>query len=57
MQIEIDDSEKDKTIFASHHGLKRLLKIPFGAKSAPSSIQGAMPIILSTAKLQFALVY
>ncbi|CDF37529.1 unnamed protein product [Chondrus crispus] len=45
------------TTFASHCGLYRFLRMPFGLKNAPATFQRAVDIILSRVKWETALVY
>ena len=35
-QIEIEEEDKDKTAFVTHHGLFRFKRMPFGLRNAPS---------------------
>lgn len=56
-QIEIDYFGKDKTITASDHGWHRLFPTPSCPKSAMSSFQAALDIVLSASKVQCALLY
>lgn len=45
------------TIFKSHHGVYRFIRIPFGLKHAPVTFQRAVEVILSTAKWHYFEVY
>ena len=56
-QVEITEEDLDKTTFASHSGLYRFLRMPFGLKNAPATFQRAVDIILSRVKWETALVY
>lgn len=56
-QIDIDDRDKDKTTFTSHHRLYIFLRMLLGLENAPSTFHCAMDKILSTIKLKFALAY
>lgn len=38
-QLENEDKEQDKTAFASHHGLNRFVRMPFGSKNVPGKFQ------------------
>ena len=49
-QVEIAEEDCDKTTFASHSGLYRFLRVPFGLKNAPATFQRAVDIILSRVK-------
>lgn len=56
-QAGIDDVDKEKNAFTSHHGLYRFVHMPFGLHNAPRTIPPTMNLILSSVKWQFALVY
>lgn len=56
-KVEIDDRDKDKTAFTSHHGLYRFTRMPFGLKNAPATFQRAMDVIVAPVRWQTALVY
>ena len=56
-QIEIDEADRDKTTFTSHHGLYRFVRMPFGLKNAPGTFQRAADVIQSKVKWQSAHVY
>ena len=56
-QVEIAEEDRDKTTFASHFGLYRFLRMPFGLKNAPATFQRAVDIILFRVKWETALVY
>ena len=56
-QVEIAKEDRDKTTFASHSGLYRFLRMPFGLKNAPATFQRAVDIIVSRVKWETALVY
>lgn len=55
-QFKIDDQDKEKTKFTSHHSLYKLLRMPFGLRNALSTFHLSMNIILSAVKCQFAIV-
>ena len=57
LQVEIAEEDRNKTSFASHSGLYRFLRMPFGLKNAPTTFQRAVDIILSRVKWDTALVY
>lgn len=42
--------------FTSHHGLYRLVRLPFGLRYAPS-IRRTVDVVMYSVKMQFALVY
>lgn len=54
--MEIDDKDKYKTAFTSHHGLYRFTLMPFGLKNEPSIFQRAMDVKFALEKRQKALV-
>ena len=56
-QVEVAEEDRDKTTFASHCGLYRFIRMPFGLKNAPATFQRAVDIILSRVKWETALVY
>ena len=56
-QIEIEEEDKDKTAFVTHHELFRFKRMSFGLRNAPSTFQRTIDIILATAKWQYAIVY
>ena len=56
-QVELDERDKDKTAFVTHHGLYRYTRMPFGLKNAPATFQRAMDVILASVKWQTAIVY
>lgn len=56
-QIDIDEADRDKTLFMSRHGVYRFIRMPFGMRSAPPSFQRMMDVMPSTVKWQLALVY
>jgi len=46
-QIPVAAEDRDKTMFTSHTGLFRFLRLPFGLVNVPASFQRALDIILS----------
>lgn len=56
-QVEIDDIDREKTIFTSHHGLYQFLRMQFGLKNSPVFFQKRMDVIYSSMKLQSAFIY
>lgn len=56
-QIEIDDGNKAKTAFKSHHSLHCFARKPFKLRNAPCIFQHSMVVILSSFKRKFALVH
>lgn len=56
-QIEIVEADRNNTTFSSHHGLSRFIRMAFRLNIALALLQRAVDIVLSGARLQFALVY
>lgn len=56
-QIEVDDQDRDKMAFTSHHGLYRFVRIPVGLKNALGNFQGANDEILWKVRWKNAVVY
>ena len=56
-QIEIDEEDKKKAAFTSHHDLFKYTRMPFGLNNAPATFQRTIDIVLATVKLQYAIVY
>lgn len=56
-QTEIDEADRNKTAFTSHHEIYRFIRMPFRLRNAPGTFQRTMDFILSTVKWRFALVY
>jgi hypothetical protein len=50
LQIPVPPDNGDKTIFTSHYGIYRFLRLPFGLRNAPATFQRAIDIILSGVK-------
>lgn len=48
MQIEIDEQNRDKTEFTSHHGLYRFTRMPFKLKSTSVTLQRVMVTLLAS---------
>lgn len=57
LQTKIEEPDRDKTTFISHHGLHRFIRMPSSLKDAPGTSQRAMGDIPSAVKGQYALVY
>lgn len=56
-KIEIDDGERDKRTFTSHHGIYRSVRMAFGLNNATWTFQRVVYFILVSVKCQYALVY
>lgn len=56
-QVEVDETEREKTAFTSRHKLHRCIRISFGFKNAPRTFQRAIVVILTPGKWKFSLVY
>ena len=52
-----EDSDKEKTAFRSHVGLKQYTRMPFGLKNGPAVFQRTMDKVLGKHKWCIALVY
>ena len=49
-QVEVAEEDREKATLASHSGLYRFLRMPFGLKNAHTTCQWAVDIILSRVK-------
>lgn len=47
---EIRNQDKDKKDFCSHHGLYKFIRMQFGLKNAPGTLQREIDLILSQEK-------
>ena len=56
-QMQIPESDRDKTPFSCHSGLYRFSKMPFGLTNAAATFQRAMDILLSPFRWKSCLVY
>lgn len=56
-QVEVDESDREKTAFRTHVGLHQFKRMPFGLKTGPSVFQRLTDRILGRYKWQIALVY
>jgi Reverse transcriptase (RNA-dependent DNA polymerase)/Integrase zinc binding domain len=56
-QIPFNPEDRDKTIFTSHYGIYRFLRLPFGFTNTPAIFQRAIDIILSGVRWKTCLVY
>lgn len=57
LALKIDEADRYKTTFKSHHGLYRLVQIPFVLYKALGTFRGEIEVILSNLKCQYALMY
>jgi Reverse transcriptase (RNA-dependent DNA polymerase) len=56
-QIPVHPGDRDKTKFTSHYGTYRFLRLPFGLRNAPATVQREIDIILPGVKWKTCLVY
>lgn len=56
-QIHIDEADRDKTAFTSHHSLFRFVRMSVGFKNAPGTFQRYIDIILASVYWKPALFY
>lgn len=56
-QIEINEKDRQKTGFVTHHGLLQFIRMPLGLRNAPGTFQLPIDIILSICKWNFSMVY
>ena len=56
-QIDVNESDREKTAFTSHRGLFQFKRMPFGLMTAPATFQRAIDVVLSSVRLQCALTY
>lgn len=56
-QVEIENEDRQKTVFTSHHGLYLFVRMPFGLLIISSTFERTMLVALSAAKWQLAWVY
>lgn len=53
-QAEVEEIDRDKISFTSHHGLYRFVPKPFGLEIASGTFQRAMDVILFPVRWCFA---
>jgi hypothetical protein len=56
LQIPVLPEDRDKTALTSHYGIYRFLRLPFGLRNAPATIQRTIDILLSGDKWKNCLV-
>lgn len=56
-QVEIKETDRNRTTFVSHHVLYRFIRMAFGPRNALGTFQRPTDVILPTLRWQFALVY
>lgn len=55
-QIEVDNRDKEKTAFMSHHGLYRFMRFPFGLINTLTALERTVDVILGSVWLHFTLI-
>ena len=56
-QVVMDESDKQKTAFATHKGLYQFKVMPFGLSNSPATFERLMEVILSGLQWERCLVY
>ena len=56
-QVDLDESAKEKTAFATHRGLYQFRKMPFGLTNAPATFMRLMETVLQGLNWEECLVY
>ena len=56
-QVELDHTDKEKTAFATKHGLFQFKVLPFGLCNGPATFQRLMDLVLSGLQWSACLVY
>lgn len=56
-KVEIDEADRDKTAFTSHHGLNQFVRMPYGLRNALATFRQIMDVILPAVIKLFALAY
>ena len=56
-QVEMDAADREKTAFATHHGLFEFQVMPFGLCNAPGTFQRLMEFVLAALQWETCLVY
>ena len=56
-QIDVNETDREKTAFTCHKGLYQFKRMPFGLMTAPATFQRAIDVVLSSVRFQCALTY
>lgn len=56
-QINIEECDRDRSAFTSHHVFDRLTRMPFGSKNGRITFQRAIDVMLDSVRWHLALAY
>jgi Reverse transcriptase (RNA-dependent DNA polymerase) len=56
-QIDVNETDREKTAFTCHKGLYQFKGMPFGLMTAPATFQRAIDVVFSSVRFQCALTY
>ena len=56
-QVELNDDAREKSAFATYHGLYEFIRMPFGLCNAPATFQRVMQAVLAGLEWQSCFVY
>lgn len=56
-KISIDEQDREKSAFVSHHGLFQFADMPVLLANAPGAFQSAIFIFLSSVEIKFVIVF